>query len=111
MAAMVVRQATGHTVGIQKGPEKPIVFVYVDDLKLCPVPLDISWNPDVSTSKSLCASTVVFRPGSHVSDITSTPGSHNTDITSTPSVDVSNWDDINMHPPPPPQCTHSQRIG
>ena len=48
----VVRQATGHTVGIQKGPEKPIVFVYVDDLKLCPAPLDISWNPDVS-SKSL----------------------------------------------------------
>ena len=30
----VVRQATGHTVGIQKGPEKPTVFVHVDDLKL-----------------------------------------------------------------------------
>ena len=34
----VVRQATGHTVGIQKEPEKPIVFVHVDDLKLCPGP-------------------------------------------------------------------------
>ena len=31
----VVRHATGHTVGIQKGPETPIVFVHVDDLKLC----------------------------------------------------------------------------
>ena len=30
----VVRQATGHTVGIQKKPEKAIVFVHVDDLKL-----------------------------------------------------------------------------
>ena len=34
----VVRQATGHTVGIQKGPETPIVFIHVDDLKLCPAP-------------------------------------------------------------------------
>ena len=58
----VVRQATSHTVGIQKGPEKPIIFVHVDDLKLCPAPLDISWNPGFSTSKSLCASTVAFRP-------------------------------------------------
>ena len=52
----VVRQATGHTVGIQKGPKKPIMFVLVDDLKLCPAPRDISWNPGASTSKSLCAS-------------------------------------------------------
>ena len=37
----VVQQATGHTVGIQK---KPIVFVHVDELKLCPGPQDISWN-------------------------------------------------------------------
>ena len=56
----VVRQAIAHTVGIQKGPEKPIVFVHVDDLKLCPAPRDISWNPGASTSKSLCASTVAF---------------------------------------------------
>ena len=53
----VVQQATGHTVGIQKGLEKPIVFVHVDDLKLCPAPRDISWNPGASTFKSLCAST------------------------------------------------------
>ena len=38
------------------------------------------------TSKSLCASTVAFRPVSHISDITSTP-----------SVDVSDWDDVNTH--------------
>ena len=30
----VVRQATGHTVGIQRDSKKPIVFVHVDDLKL-----------------------------------------------------------------------------
>ena len=82
----VVRQATGHMVGIQKGPENPIVFVHVDDLKLCPAPRDISWNPGASTSKSLCASTVAFPPDSHISDITSTP-----------SVDVSDWDDVNTH--------------
>ena len=34
----VVRQATGHTVGIQKGPDTPIIFIHVDDLKLCPAP-------------------------------------------------------------------------
>ena len=73
----VVRQAT---VGIQRNPEKPIVFVHVDDLILCTGPEDVSWNPGVSTAKSLCSSTVTFRPGSHVSDITSTP-----------SVDVSGW--------------------
>ena len=81
----VVRQGTDHTVGIQRGPEKPIVVVHVDDLKLCPAPRDISWNPGTSTSKSFCASTVAFRPGSHISD------------TSTPSVDVSDWDDVNTH--------------
>ena len=62
----VARQATGHTVGIQKDPEKPIVFVHVDDLKLCPGPQDISWVPGVPTAKSLCASTVAFRPGSRI---------------------------------------------
>ena len=35
----VVRQATCHTVGIQKGPDAPIVFIHVDDLKLCPAPV------------------------------------------------------------------------
>ena len=39
-----------------------------------------------STAKSLCASMVAFRPGSHVSDITSTP-----------SVDVSGWEDADSH--------------
>ena len=34
----VVRQATGHTVGIQKGPDTPIVFIHVDDLKIFPPP-------------------------------------------------------------------------
>ena len=66
----VVRQATGYTVGIQRDPEKPIVFVHVDDLKLCPGPEDVKWSPDISTAKSLCASIVAFRPGSHVSDVT-----------------------------------------
>ena len=79
----VVRQATGHTVGIQKDPEKPIVFVHVDDLKLCPGPQDISWVPGVPTAKSLCTSTMAFRPGSRVSDTTPDP-----------SVDVSGWEDM-----------------
>ena len=35
----VVRQATGHTVGIQKGPDTPIVFIHVDDLKIYPSPV------------------------------------------------------------------------
>ena len=62
--------------------KKNIVFVHVDDLKLCPGPQDISWVPGVPTAKSLCASTVAFRPGSHVSDMTPDP-----------SVDVSDWDE------------------
>ena len=69
----VVRQATGHTVGIQKGPDTPIIFIHVDDLKPCPAPQDIQWTPGPSTAKSLCASTVFLRPGSHVSDSESTP--------------------------------------
>ena len=68
----VVRQATGHTVGIQKGPDTPIIFIHVDDLKVCPAPQNVSWTPGPSTAKSLCASTVAFRPGSHVSDSEST---------------------------------------
>ena len=69
----VVRQATGHTVGIQKGPDTPIIFIHVDNLKICPAPVNVSWTPGPSTAKSLCASTVAFRPGSDVSDSESTP--------------------------------------
>ena len=79
----VVRQATGHTVGIQKGPDTPIIFIHVDDLKLCPAPRDIQWTPGPSTAKSLYASTVAFRPGSHASKSESTP-----------SVIVSTWKDL-----------------
>ena len=83
----VVRQATGHTVGIQRGVDKPIIFVHVDDLKLCPGPREISWTPNVSTAKSLCASTVAFRPGSDIGEVTPDP-----------SVDVSAWgDEIDLH--------------
>ena len=78
----VVRQATGHTVGIQRNVDEPIIFVHVDDLKLCPGPQDVSWTPNKPTAKSLCASTVAFRPGSHISDMTPEP-----------SVDVSAWGD------------------
>ena len=78
----VVRQATGHTVGIQKDPKKHIVFVHVDDLKQYPGPQDVSWVPGVPTAKSLCSSTVAFRPDSHVSDMTPDP-----------SADVSGWED------------------
>ena len=49
-----------------------------------PPPRDIEWTPEPSTAKSLCASTVAFRPGSHISDSNSTP-----------SVDVSTWNDSN----------------
>ena len=80
----VVRQVTGHTVGIQKGPDAPIVFIHVDDLKLCPAPRDVGWTPGPSTAKSLCASTVAFRLGSHISETISTP-----------SVDVSTWNNSN----------------
>ena len=80
----VIRQATGHTVGIPKEPDAPIVFIHVDDLKICPPPTHSGWIPEPSTAKSLCASTVAFRPGSHISDSDSTP-----------SVDVSTWNDLN----------------
>ena len=68
----VVRQATGHTVGIQKGPDAPIIFIHVDDFKLCPAPRETQWTPGPSTAKSLCASTVAFSPGSHASESEST---------------------------------------
>ena len=38
-----------------------------------PPPRDIEWTPELSTAKSLCASTVTFRPGSHISDSNYTP--------------------------------------
>ena len=81
----VVRQATGHTVGIQRDAEKPIIFVYVDDLKLCPGPQEIAWTPRISAAKSLCASTVAFRPGSDMGDVTPDP-----------SVDVSAWENASV---------------
>ena len=81
----VVRQATGHTVGIQRDADKPIIFVHVDDLKLCPGPRDIAWTPGVSTAKSLCASTVAFRPGSNTGDVTPDP-----------SVGVSAWEETSV---------------
>ena len=80
----VVLHATGHTVGIQKEPDTPIVFIHVDDLKICPPPSHSGWTPEPSTAKPLCASTVAFRPGSHISDSDSSP-----------SVDVSTWNDSN----------------
>ena len=74
-------------VGIQRSVDKPIIFVHVDDLKLCPEPQDISWTPNVPTAKSLCASTVAFRPGSDIGEMTPDP-----------SVDVSAWgDEIDLH--------------
>ena len=57
----------------------------MDDLKLCPGPRDIAWTPGVSTAKSLCASTVAFRPGSDVGDVTPDP-----------SVDVSAWEETSV---------------
>ena len=52
----VVRMATGHTVGIQKDPEAPIIFIHVDDLKICPSPDRPAWIPEASKARSLCAS-------------------------------------------------------
>ena len=46
------------------------MFVHVDELKLCPAPDEARWSPDVSTTKSLCASAVV---------------------------DVSGWEDVASH--------------
>ena len=83
----VVCKATGHTVGIQREPEAPIVFIHVDDLKICPPPSRPGWTPEPSTAKSLCASNVAFRPGFHVSDSDSSP-----------SVEVSTWNNSNTPP-------------
>ena len=62
-----------------------IIFVHVDDLKLCPGPREIAWTPGISTAKSLCASTVAFRPGSVIGDVTPDP-----------SVDVSAWENASV---------------
>ena len=80
----VVRKATCHTVGVQRDPEAPIIFIHVDDLKICPPPGHPGWTPGPLTAQSLCASTVAFRPGSHI-----------TDSDSSPSVDVSTWNNSN----------------
>ena len=82
-----MRKATGHTVVIQKDPEAPIIFIHVDDLKICPPPSRPGWTPEPSKARSLCASTVAFRPGSHI-----------TDSDSSPSVDVSTWNNSNTPP-------------
>ena len=46
------------------------------------MPQEITWTTNVSTAKSLCASTVAFRPGSDIGEVTPDP-----------SVDVSAWED------------------
>ena len=43
----VVRQATGHTVGIQRGSDTPIIFIHADDLKICPAPANVGWTSGV----------------------------------------------------------------
>ena len=47
----VVRKATGHTVGIQNDPEAPIIFIHVDDLKICPPPGRPAWTPEPSSPR------------------------------------------------------------
>ena len=44
-------------------------------------------DPNISTARSLCASTVAFRPGSDIGEVTPDP-----------SVDVSAWgDEVDLH--------------
>lgn len=68
----VVRQATGHTVGIQKSLDSPIVFVHIDDLKPCSRPEGVNWSPTVTQKSALCASTVV--PVSAISSLSTFSG-------------------------------------
>ena len=68
------QQVVRHTVGIQRDPEAPVIFIHVDDLKICPSPDHPAWTPEASKA---------FRPRSHVSDSDSSP-----------SVDVSSWNNL-----------------
>ena len=52
-----------------------------------PPPRETQWTPGPPTAKSLCASTVAFRPGFHVSVSDSSP-----------SVIVSTWKDLSTTP-------------
>ena len=72
---------------MQKGPDTPIIFIHVDDLKLCPTPQGGQCTPGSTTAKSLCASTVAVRPGSHIGDSDSSP-----------SVMVSTWKNCSSSP-------------
>ena len=90
LARSCLEEAQGtvvNTVGIQKDPEAPIVFIHVDDLKICPPPGRSGWTPEPSTARPLCANTVAFRPGSHI-----------TDSDHPLSVDVSTWNNSNTPP-------------
>ena len=69
----VVRQATGHTVGIQKDPEKNIVFVRVDDLKLCPGHCTRAERLSSRNTRNPRHVPRAFQPGSHISDMTPEP--------------------------------------
>ena len=80
----VVRQDYRSYGGHTKGPGKAYTVCSCGRFETLPIPT--RHLMESSTAKSLCASTVAFRPGSHVSDITSTP-----------SVDVSDWDEMNHH--------------
>ena len=70
--------------GHSKDPEAPIIFIHVDGLKICLLSGRPAWTPEPSKARSLCASTVAFRPGSDI-----------TDSDSSPSVDVSTWNNSN----------------
>jgi len=55
----IVGKATGHTVGIQKSREVPIICVHIDDLKLYLKPETGVWSTTCTQKSALCASTVV----------------------------------------------------
>jgi hypothetical protein len=54
----IVRKAQGHTVGIQKTREALIVFVHIDDIKLCSIPEAGAWSVTHTTKSALFASTL-----------------------------------------------------
>ena len=76
----VIRQATGHP----EGTGRPNYINSCGRFKVMSGPRDVAWTTGLSTAKSLCASTVAFQPGSHISETASTP-----------SVDVSAWNTSN----------------